>query len=81
MLNYAQCEWESIFSGQYTDEQISSRLHHLRKLQHEAESHNFPQGLATKASLFADAQQEATDYFVATYDGVGVYQELERMFR
>jgi hypothetical protein len=66
----AQWEWESIFSGRYSNEQISNRWHDLMKLQYDAERHNFPQGLATKASLFAEAQQEAEDYFVATYGGV-----------
>lgn len=63
----AQLEWESIFSGRYTNEQITNRRHKLMRLQHDAERHNFPHGLATKASLFAEAQQEAKDYFAATY--------------
>jgi len=63
----AQLEWESIFSGRYTNEQITNRRHRLMKLQHDAERHNFPQGLATKVELFAEAQQEARDYFAATY--------------
>ena len=32
----AQLEWESIFSGVYTNTQISTRLYKLRKLQHDA---------------------------------------------
>jgi hypothetical protein len=63
----AQLEWESIFSGRYTNEQITSRRHKLMRLQHDAERHSFPNGLATKATLFAEAQQEAKDYFAATY--------------
>lgn len=63
----AQLEWESIFSGRYTNEQTTNRRHKLMKSQHDAERHNFPHGLATKASLFAEAQQEAKDYFTATY--------------
>ena len=63
----AQLEWEGIFSGQYTNEQIANRRHKLMKLQHDAECRNFPNGLATKASFFAEAQQEAKDYFAATY--------------
>ena len=63
----AQLEWEGIFSGQYTNEQIANRRHKLMKLQHDAERRNFPNGLATKYSLFAEAQQEAKDYFAAAY--------------
>jgi len=66
----AQLEWENIFSGRYTDEQIMSRRHKLMKVQHDAERAHFPDGLATRDSLFAQAQQEAKDYFTATY---GVY--------
>ncbi|MGA3040398.1 MAG: hypothetical protein ABSF54_06350 [Bryobacteraceae bacterium] len=63
----AQLEWESIFSGRYTDEQIMTRLHKLKKLQHETERKNFPLGLATKEAFFAEAQQEAQAYFASTY--------------
>ncbi len=63
----AQLEWESIFSGRYTNDQITNRRYKLMKLQHEAERRNFPLGLATKAALFAEAQQEAKDYFATTY--------------
>ena len=63
----AQLEWENIFSGRYTDDQIMNRRHKLMKLQHDAERTSFPDGLATRDSLFAQAQQEAKDYFAATY--------------
>ena len=63
----AQSEWESIFSGRYSNDQIINRRHKLMKLQHDAERHNFPYGLAAKTALFAEAQQEARDYFAATY--------------
>jgi hypothetical protein len=63
----AQLEWENIFSGRYTDDQIMNRRHKLMKVQHDAERTSFPEGLATKGSLFAEAQQEAKDYFKATY--------------
>ena len=66
----AQLEWENIFSGRYTDDQIMTRRHKLMKLQHDAERTSFPDGLATRDSLFAQAQQEAKDYLTATY---GVY--------
>ncbi len=63
MLIDAQLEWESIFSGRYTDDQISSRRHKLMKLQHEAEPRAFPVGLPVNVKLFAEAQTEAKDYF------------------
>ena len=63
----AQLEWENIFSGRYSDEQIMNRRHKLMKLQHEAESKNFPDGLALKTDYFAEAQEEAKEYFGATY--------------
>ena len=63
----AQLEWENIFSGRYTDEEIMKRRHKLMKLQHDAERTSFPDGLAPQESLFAQAQQEAKDYFKATY--------------
>jgi hypothetical protein len=37
------------------------------KVQHEAERTYFPDGLATRDSLFAQAEQEAREYFAATY--------------
>ena len=63
----AQLEWENIFSGRYNDDQIMNLRHKLMKLQHDAERDNFPDGLAVKDSLFADAQHEAKEYFKVTY--------------
>jgi len=63
----AQLEWENIFSGRYSDDQIMKLRHKLMKLQHDAERGNFPDGLAVMESLFAEAQQEAKEYFKATY--------------
>ncbi len=63
----AQLEWENIFSGRYTDDEIMKRRHKLMKLQHDAERSSFPDGLATRDSLFTLAQDEAKEYFVTTY--------------
>ena len=63
----AQLEWENIFSGRYSDDQIMKLRHKLMKLQHDAERENFPDGLAVKEALFAQAQQEAAEYFKVTY--------------
>lgn len=63
----AQLEWENIFAGRYSDDQIMKLRHKLMKLQHNAERDSFPDGLAVKDDLFADAQNEAKEYFRATY--------------
>jgi hypothetical protein len=65
----ALLEWENIFSGKYSDEQISNSRHKLMKLQHDAERKSFPTGLPVKEKLFAAAQSEAKDYFAAM-DGI-----------
>jgi hypothetical protein len=63
----AQLEWENIFSGRYTDEEIMKRWHKLMKLRHDAESTSFPDGLAPRQVFLAEAQKEAKDYFRLTY--------------
>ena len=56
-----------IFSGRYSDDQIVKLRHKLLKLQHDAERNNFPDGLAVKISIFAQAEYEATQYFRVAY--------------
>jgi hypothetical protein len=63
----ALLEWENIFGGKYSDEQISNRRHKLMKLQHDAERKAFPAGLPVKEKLFAAAQSEAKEYFAGMY--------------
>lgn len=63
----AQLEWESIFAGRYSDDQISKQRHKLMKLQHDAEKRNFPDGLPFRKPLFEAAQAEAKQYFKAIY--------------
>jgi hypothetical protein len=63
----AQLEWDAIFSGKYTNEQISTRLHKLRKLQHDAECRHFPEGLSLRTSLFMQAEEDAQLYLSNTY--------------
>jgi hypothetical protein len=60
-------EWENIFSGRYSDEEIMNRLHKLRKLQLDALQHNFPDGLAADDAFLVQAKQEAEAYFRTTY--------------
>jgi hypothetical protein len=63
----AQLEWENIFSGRHTDDQIVNRRYKLTKLQHATEQKSFPHGLPFKKALFEAAQAEATGYFATTY--------------
>jgi hypothetical protein len=63
----AQLEWDNIFSGKYTNEQISTRLHKLRGLRPQAEHRAFPSGLSVRPSLQACAKEDATAYFRETY--------------
>lgn len=53
----AQLEWENIFYGRYTNDEISNRLHKLRKLQFEVEGKSFPEGLGMRSSLLDEAQR------------------------
>jgi len=62
-----QLEWEYIFSGRLTDEEIMNRLHGLRRSQLDAENHHFPDGLSARTVLFERASQEAWEYFRSTY--------------
>jgi hypothetical protein len=62
----AQLEWENVYLARYTEDEILSRWHKLVKLQQEAEQRSFPDGLAKRDSLFAQAQQDAEEYFAAT---------------
>ena len=67
LFNDVQLEWENIYSGRYTDEEIMKRLHQLRKLRLDALQHNFPDGLAARNALAVQAKQTAEDYFETTY--------------
>jgi hypothetical protein len=62
-----QLEWEDVFAGRYTNDEIMKRLHLLRKMQLDAESHNFPDGLAERAVLLDRAKKDATEYLATTY--------------
>ncbi len=60
----AQLEWENIFSGRYSDEQIMNRRHKLMKLQHEAESKNFPDSvLALRLDYFTEEARRSERIF------------------
>jgi len=67
LFNDVQLEWENIYSGQCSDEEIMKRLHQLRKLQLDALQHSFPDGLVARDALASQAKQAANDYFETTY--------------
>ena len=62
-----QLDWESIYSGRYSDDEIMKLLHQLRKLQLDAENRHFPDGLAKRPLLLERAKKEAEDYFRTSY--------------
>jgi hypothetical protein len=62
-----QLEWENIFSGKSSDDEIMKRLHQLRKLQLDALEHSFPDGLAARDALLLQAKGIAVAYFETTY--------------
>jgi len=63
----AQFEWEGIFAGKLSDEQIAGRLRKLRRLQHDTESHHFKEGLPHRKTLQRAAEEEATGFFDNVY--------------
>jgi hypothetical protein len=67
LFNDIQLEWENIFSGRYSDEEIMKLLHKLRKSQLDALQRSFPEGLASDDRLLEQAKQEAEVYFSTTY--------------
>jgi len=67
LFNDVQLEWESIFSGRYTDDEIMKLRHKLGKSQLDALQRNFPDGLAVRNQLLVQAKQEAETYFGTTY--------------
>jgi hypothetical protein len=62
-----QFDWGNIESGRYSSAETMRRLHQLRKLLKEVEQRNFPDGLATRPALLAEAKQEAESYLRSTY--------------
>jgi hypothetical protein len=68
----AELEWENIYSGRFADEQIMLMWHKLKRLQHDLERKNFPDGPASRESLMLAAEAEAEDYFASTPRGVKI---------
>jgi hypothetical protein len=58
-----ELEWESIFSGKYTSDEMMDRLHKLKRVQLEAERRSFPDGIAIDQELKSRAEQACLEYF------------------
>jgi hypothetical protein len=67
LLIDVQFEWESIFQARYSEDEISERIHQLRKLQLEAVNRYFPHGLDQNKKLLAIARNSAALYFESIY--------------
>ncbi|MBN4098617.1 hypothetical protein [Methylobacterium sp. OT2] len=63
----AEEEWESIYSGELPEDQITKRRTQLRKIQLEAERKYFPEGFEPSEKLVRLATEEASAYFALTY--------------
>ncbi len=56
-------EWEGVFGGRFTNEEITERRRKLMELRRETEWKHFPTAdLPTKPALVALAEQDAIDY-------------------
>jgi hypothetical protein len=67
LFNDIQLEWENIFSGRYSDEEIMKLRHKLGKSQLDAMQRNFPDGVPVLDDLLVQAKQLAEIYFQTTY--------------
>lgn len=59
----ALLEWEEVAAGEIPARDITMKRHRLMRLQHEAESKNFPGGLVADRKGFVLARAEAAAYF------------------
>jgi hypothetical protein len=66
LLIDALFEWESVYAGQLSDDEITARRRKLMQLRHDADVWEFPTGdLPERRDLLALAEQDATSYFRA----------------
>jgi len=63
----AQREWDSIASGQYTNQQIRTLLHRLRSRKQKAQDKCLPEGLHENKLMFSRAEEEAAMFFRRRY--------------
>jgi hypothetical protein len=61
-------EWEGVFSGKFTNEEIIERRRKLMQLAHELDGKHFPTGdLPNRPDLLALAEQDAITYLEAMF--------------
>jgi hypothetical protein len=61
-------EWESVYGGQFTNEEVADRTRKLMQLRHEANVRQFPtENLPEREDLLALAEADAIAYFVARF--------------
>jgi hypothetical protein len=66
-------EWEGVYAGQYSNEQVTERRRKLMQMRHEAEVEHLPTGdLPERPDLLKLAEEDAIAYFVTMY---GPYDE------
>jgi hypothetical protein len=71
LLIEALYEWESVFGGQFTNEEITERRRKLMDLRHKAEVEQFPTGdLPEREDLLELAEADAVTYFEGMFEPV-----------
>jgi hypothetical protein len=81
LLIEALYEWESVYGGQFTDEEITERRRKLMELRHKAEVEHFPTGdLPEREDLLSLAEADAVAYFEAMFEPVAraYFERAER---
>ena len=63
----AQRDWDSIASGQYTNQQIRALLHRLRSRKQRAQEKYVSEGLYQSEQMFFRAEKEAALFFKRRY--------------
>ena len=84
LLIEALYEWESVYGGQFTNEEITERRRKLMELRQKAEVEHFPTGdLPEREDLLALAEVDAVAYFEAMFEPVAsaYFQRVERLTR
>jgi hypothetical protein len=72
-------EAEGVYSGQFTDEEITDRRHKLILLRHEAEVKHFPSGhLPERKDLLALADEAAIAYFDSIFGREPTHDQDQR---
>jgi hypothetical protein len=84
LLIEALNEWESVYGGQFTNEEITERRRKLMELRHNAEVEHFPTGdLPERGDLLTLAEEDAVAYFEAMFEPVAsaYFERTERPTR